>query len=156
MQSVPKAHHCSSWLEEEIYHEGSWTFFDDGGSIKSCSDHAFAAMHKSFFCNFRPGLQKSSKAVKLRFLRTCVCTVASFRWSRWPFTRTNADKLDALQRRFLYLLFPVRPCSHEPIQDFYTRRHPAASQIASSSGKWSQLWASDLQNWDADVHRQKA
>ena len=79
-------------------------FLDDDGSIKSCSDHAFAAMHKSFSSNFRPGLQKSSKAVKLRFLRTCVCTVASFRWSRWPFTRTNADKLDALQRTFQHAL----------------------------------------------------
>ena len=128
-------------------------FLDDDGSIKTCSDHAFAAMTKAFYSNFKPGLHKSSKAVKLKFLRTCVCTVARFRWSRWPFTRTNADKLDALQRRFLYSLFPMSPRSHEPIQDFYTRRHRAASIIAGSSGKWSQLWASDLNNWDAHVHR---
>ena len=108
-------------------------------------------MTKSFFGNLTPGLRRSSKSVKLRFLKSCVCTIPRFRWSRWPFTRTVAQNLDALQRKFSYSLFP--PHIDEPLQEFYVRRHVVAGRLASSVGKWSKLWASDVSKWHAHVNR---
>ena len=128
-------------------------YLDDDGGTRSCSQHAFAAMTKAFFGNLKPGLLKSAKAAKLRFLSTCVCTIARGRWSRWPFTHTLASRVDALQRKILYSLFPLKPYSHESLQSFYERRHRAAGHLASSAGRWSQLWAADLKNWHAHVDR---
>ena len=126
---------------------------DNDGSVKSCSDYAMSAMCKAFYGNLRPSLKNASKETKIRFLRTCVCSISKFRWPRWPFTRTLADKLDACQRRFLYNLFPMSPYPHEMMQDFFARRHRAASRLACSSGKWSKLWARDVLSWHAHVQR---
>jgi hypothetical protein len=126
---------------------------DNDGSVKSCSEYAMSAMCKAFFGNLRPSLQNTSQGTKLRFLSTCVASVSKFRWARWPFTRNLADKLDACQRRFLYHLFPMSPYPHELVHDFYTRRHLAASRIACSSGKWSELWAHDICTWHAHIQR---
>jgi len=126
---------------------------DNDGSVKSCSDYAISAMCKAFYANLRPSLKNASKETKLRFLHTCVCSISKFRWPRWPFTRTLADKLDACQRRFLYHLFPTSPYPQELMQDFFPRRHRAASRLACASGKWSELWAKDVLSWQAHVQR---
>ena len=115
--------------------------------------HAFAAVVRAFFGNLKPGLLKSSKAAKLRFLKSSVVSISRFRWSRWPYTRTTAAKLDAVQRRFLYSLFPVRPHRDEPLQEFFERRHRVAGRLATSTGRWSELWATDMTNWHAHVNR---
>ena len=93
-------------------------FLDDDGGTNPCAQHAFAAMAKAFFGNLTPELQRSSKAVKLRFLRSCVAAIPRFRWSRWLFTAALSEKLDACQRRFLYNLFPVRPRSDGSLDTF--------------------------------------
>lgn len=126
---------------------------DNDGSAKSCSEYAMSAMCKAFYANLRPSLQKASKETKLRFLCTSVRSISKFRWTRWPYTRTLADKLDACQRRFLYHLFPLSPHPQESMQDFFPRRHRAASRLACSSGKWSELWAEDVLRWHAHIHR---
>ena len=81
---------------------------DDGRGVRSCTGYVFAVMIKAFFGNTTRGLLKSSHAAKLRFLRTAICAIARFRWTRWPYTLSLAIRIDALQRRFLYRLFPVR------------------------------------------------
>ena len=126
---------------------------DDDGGVGTCSKNALAAMGKAFYANFTFGLQRSSRAAKLRFLRTCLCSIARFRWSRWPFTTGLAKKLDAFQRRFLYRLFPTHRHHDEPIDEFFARRHRLAAREAQRSGKWSLIWCQDLQNWHAHVER---
>ena len=126
---------------------------DEAGSSRTCSTHALTAMSKAFFANLSPGLRTSSMATKLRFLRSCICTIAKFRWARWPYTVTLASKLDASQRRFLYSLFPISPASNESLEDFFARRHRTAARLASSTGKWSDMWAADLSSWHSHVVR---
>ena len=91
--------------------------------------------------------------MKLRFLNTCVCTVARFRWSRWPYTKVLADRLDSIQRRCIYSLFPLRRLPHEELTDFFSRRHRTAARNLGPTGKWSRLWESDLINCKAHVDR---
>ena len=113
----------------------------------------FSPQWIEFFANSSRGLLASSRAAKLRFLHTSLCTIARFRWSRWPYTHFLARQLDAHQRKFLYRLFPVRPGPDEPMHAFYQRRHRAACRLAGSIGKWSDLWATDLRKWRAHVKR---
>ena len=54
---------------------------------------------------------------------------------------------------FVYKLFPSSPHTDERIEDFFARRHRAASHQARSSGRWSGLWVNDLQSWHAHVER---
>ena len=126
---------------------------DDDGGTSSCSRGAIASMKRAFYGNLTPGLRRSGKAAKLRFLDSSVRSIARFRWPRWPFTRELADKLDACQRKFLYALFPVQPRLDEQIDEFFARRHRAASRLASASGRWSTIWLGDLRKWHAHVQR---
>ena len=126
---------------------------DDDGSVRSCSRHVFAATSGSFWGNASKGLLKSSRAAKLRFLCTSMCTIARFRCSRWPYTRSLAKRLDAEQRRYLYRLFPVKPHPGETIDNFYHRRHLTTCRLAQRVGKWSEMWASDVVKWRDHVRR---
>ena len=108
---------------------------------------------QSFLWKSQASLKKSSKSVKMRFMRTSVTSICKFRWPRWPYTCTLANKLDACQRRLLYSLFPITRNAEEDIYDFFSRRHCAAARLANSSGKWSSLWAQDVLSWHDHVHR---
>lgn len=128
-------------------------YLDDDDSVKSCAQHAIAGMTRVFYGNLSPGLLKSSEVAKMKFLKTCLCSIPRCRWSRWPFTQTLANKLDACQRRFLYSLFPVKLFCDEMLPAFYARRHRTASHLACATGRWSDLWARDVCKWHSHVQR---
>ena len=153
MQGLPEAHLGTLIMDKKPTMRVLGHQLDDDGGTWSCSTHRVAAMNRAFFGTVTPGLWRSDKVAKLWFLQSSVCAIARFWWSRWPYTRELANKLDACQRKFLYSLFPVQPNRDEPIDFFFARRHCIASRIASSSGKWSVLWAADLQKWSSHVHR---
>ena len=80
-------------------------------------------------------------------------TIASFRWSRWPYTKTYGVKLDALQRKFLTALMQIKNKPGEPYDAFVQRRHISGGHLATACGRWSQAWASSVTSWDAHVQR---
>ena len=80
-------------------------------------------------------------------------TIASFRWSRWPYTKTYGAKLDALQRKFLTSLMQIKCKPGEPYDAFVQRRHISGGHLARACGRWSQAWASSVISWNAHVHR---
>ena len=126
---------------------------DDDGGIGSCFSACTAAMSRSFYANLTAGLFRASRAAKYRFLSSCVRTIAHFRWSRWPFTKTYAAKLDGLQRKFLTALMQIRPNVGEPYDAFVQRRHITGGHLASACGRWSRAWAHSVITWDAHVRR---
>ena len=110
-------------------------------------------MSKSFYANLTSGLLRASKAAKFRFLTSCVRTIASSRWSRWPYTKSYAAKLDALQRKFLTALMQIKKRPDEPYDAFVQRRHITGGHLASGCGRWSRAWASSVISWNAHVQR---
>ena len=126
---------------------------DDDGDISSCFRASSAAMCRSFCANVNSGLLRASRPAKYRFLNSCVRTIASFRWPRWPFIKSYAAKLDALQRKFLTSLMQIKIKPDEPYDAFVQRRHISGGHLASACGRWSQCWANSVVSWDAHVQR---
>ena len=126
---------------------------DDDGGIRSCFQTSTAAMTKSFYANLTAGLLRAPAAAKYQFLNTCVRTVGSFRWSRWPYAKTYAAKLDRLQRTFLTSLMQIKRRSGESHDAFTQRRHLLGGRLATACGRWSAAWAASVVSWDAHVRR---
>ena len=74
-------------------------------------------MLRCFYGNLSRGLRQAGDDAKFRFPHSSVGSVASFRWSRWPFQKTYANKLDALQRKMLAGVFEIKPRPEEPYLD---------------------------------------
>jgi hypothetical protein len=126
---------------------------DDDAGIGSCFNACAAAMCRSFYANLTAGILRAPKAAKYKFVTSCVRTIASFRWSRWPFAKSYAIKLDSLQRKFLTSVMQVKPNSGEPYDAFVQRRHIIGGHLASACGRWSHAWARSVISWDAHVQR---
>ncbi|CAK0900901.1 unnamed protein product [Prorocentrum cordatum] len=81
---------------------------DDDGGLRTCFQKSAAAMAKSFYANLTAGLLRAPISAKYRVMNTCVRSVGSFCWSRWPYVKTYAAKLDRLQRTFFTSLMQVK------------------------------------------------
>ena len=79
--------------------------------------------------------------------------IFSYRFSRWPWTKTIADRLDSAQSHMVSLLNPVCPKPGETEQNFFTRRRLIAGRLATSSGRWSHYWAQAICKWQRHVLR---
>ena len=100
------------------------------------------------------GLLASTEKTKLRFLNTCIASIPAFRWARWAYQGSYADRLDRLQRCMISTLMQCKPKANEPFEDFHTRRHLYCGRLASKYGRWSEQWAQSLCKWRAHVERQ--
>ena len=100
-----------------------------------------------------PGLLKCSLWRRLLFLQSSVLPIFRYKFSRWPWSKTIAGKLDAAQTHMIALLNPLPRWTGESDQDFLTRRSLAAGRLATSSGRWSHHWASAVCSWEAHVNR---
>lgn len=110
---------------------------DDDAGISSCFSACFAAMCQPFYSKLTSGLLRASEAARYRVLNSCVRTVASFRSSRWHYTKSYASKLDALQRKLLTTLMQVPRLLGEPYDAFVQRRHVIGGHFATKCGRWS-------------------
>jgi hypothetical protein len=126
---------------------------DENGGIKSCFSQTIGAMWRSFFGNYGKGLRKCTKVAKMRFLRSSISPIASFRWARWPYQVTYASKLDTVQRQMIGMMMGIRPRPHEDAQDFTRRRRLTTGHVASRHGRWSAAWRDSLMSWHAHVTR---
>ena len=126
---------------------------DNDGGISSSFSEVTSAMYRSFYGNLNSGLKHASKQAKFRFLRSSVQSVASFRWARWPFQVSYADRLDRVQRDMLAAAFDVRPLPEEPLDAFVQRRRIRTGHLASQCGRWSQAWARSVISWDDHLAR---
>ena len=123
------------------------------GSIENDFKHAKASMWGAFWANFRPGLRKAPSRAKLRFIQTCIKPVAAFKWSRWPWQKTYATRLDQTQSHMLALLFPCAPLPGESDNDYFRRRSLRTGRLATKMGRWSTQWAQSVRNWHAHCAR---
>ena len=126
---------------------------DDDAGISSCFKKTSASMLRCFYSNLSTGLQRASGPAKFCFLRSCVQSVAQFRWSRWPFQRSYAGRLDASKRKMLAGLLRITPHDGEPYAAFVQRRHLQSGRLATQCGRFSHAWAESLKAWNDHVTR---
>ena len=126
---------------------------DYDGSISTCLGFTIRSMWKAFWGNHTQGLISSPMPCKLRFLQGAIQSIASFRWSRWPFQKSAADKLDGVQRKMIYILARVRPRPTEDVAAFVQRRRSVAGGFIGTAGKWSLAWGQSLKSWYDHVDR---
>ena len=110
-------------------------------------------MWRCFFGNYSAGVKGSRTKAKMRFLRSSVSSIPSFRWARWPFQATYQKALDSIQRHMIGILMGWRPAPHEPFEQFRRRRHNISSRLAARHGKWGSAWAKDVSTWGDHVCR---
>ena len=81
--------------------------------------------------------------------------VAKFAWklSRWPFQKTVAVELDALQCRMVCYLLKCPRLAHESIDSYCRRRARDARNLCKQVGFWSELWAKRVVDWNDHVQR---
>ena len=89
----------------------------------------------------------------MRFLNTCISSIAAFRWSRWPFQKGYAAKLDRVQRKMIGSLLQIRPRPTEAYGDYVLRRQQYCGRQASTYGRWSHCWAKSVCDWNGHVLR---
>ena len=110
-------------------------------------------MQQSFFGNLSKGVKHASTTAKFRFMRSSIQTIAEFRWSRWPYQKSYADRLDATQRKMLGTLFDFRPRNGEPYDALVQLRHRETGRLATKCGRWSTKWAQGVISWNDHLRR---
>ena len=130
---------------------GHWVSND--GSFQRCLTETCAAMLRAFWGNMSTGLFRASEHTKLKFMKTCILTIASSRWARWTYRAGAAETLDSLQRKLVAILCNIRPDVDEPFDAYCERRKRKATKIARRHGLWSHLWANSIVSWHDHVMR---
>jgi hypothetical protein len=75
------------------------------------------------------------------------------RWVGWPFAKTLAGRLDALQNRLIGALLNVPMLSTEDLPRYVRRRAHLACSFSAAQGLWSTRWAADIKKWDCHCRR---
>ena len=109
----------------------------------------------SYFCNAHEGLKRASLKAQMRFLNGSLKSVMGFKWSRWPFQKSYAQRVDRLQRTLIGCIRPVRPFAGESADAYFLRRGRVCGRIASEAGTWSACWARHVVTWDDHVTRNR-
>ena len=86
----------------------------------------------------------------------CVCTVvAKFPWklSRWPFQKTIAVKLDALQCKIVCYLIKFKWIPSESLDAYCRRRATHVRNLCQELSSWSELRAKRVIDWSDHIQR---
>ena len=118
-----------------------------------CVTQSIQKAHASMALNLGPGLRKSSRASKLRFMKQSVMSLMSWKWGAWPFLKSTAETLDSLQRCLVALLWRVEERPGEPFVEKQDRQRQDTTQVCDDMGWWSGLWARDVVRWHNHCQR---
>lgn len=108
---------------------------------------------RAYWANASASLRNCSDKAQARFMNSSLRTIAGFRWSRWPYQKSYADRLDCLQRHLISCMQPLVPQPGESQETYARRRRLKASGVARRWGRWSKLWAQDTVSWDSHISR---
>ena len=123
------------------------------GTISHDFEQTVKSVWASFWKSYGEALKRGSDKAQRHFMRSSLQSIASFRWSRWPFQKVYAKKLDSLQRHLISCMRPTAPLTNEDASSYFRRRSLASGRVAESWGKWSLHWARDVMKWDAHITR---
>ena len=134
---------------------GHWV--SNTGSINHCFAQTIASAWRSFWANVgRNAFKRFSLALKKKRLSTMVFPIISFRCTRWPWTKTRARRLDAVQRKMIYIVLGIQKYATESPSEFAIRKNRFVSREIGKEDKWSVLWAKRVVSWSEHVSRNTA
>ncbi len=101
------------------------------------------------------GAKASSLAplLKIRLLYRSVLAKIEWKLSRWPFQKSIALELDALQSRMCSFLLPCEKLPTDDIDSYCRRRHRNANSLCNDVGLWSLVWCHRVVAWHDHIHR---
>ena len=84
--------------------------------------------------------------------------LASFSWQigRWPYQKTIAVEMDALQNRMVAIIQRLPRHSEDSIESWWRRRCRQARLTCARIGNWSILWAKRVLAWHKHVQREES
>ena len=127
------------------------------GSIVPCFDRVVSACWRAFWKNLsKPVAGQLALSLKMSVFSRCVTSVLTFRLARWPFTISNAKRLNAIQRRMIKIMSPLPRLSGETDVLYNSRCARAVTDIQHSMVPWGVLWASHNVNWASHILRDTA
>ena len=103
-------------------------------------------------CGSRAG-RSFGAPLKVKLLQRSVLAFFQWKLSRWPFQKTIAIEIDALQCQMLAIIMQLPRSIHESIDQYCRRRRREARNLASECCFWSTLWARRVIKWDEHVQR---
>ena len=83
----------------------------------------------------------------------CVRPIGAFRWARWPYQSSYAQRLDRVQRKMIGHLVHVKPGPGETAEEFHNRRQLICTKLATATGRWSKDWAKSIGSWQQHMVR---
>ena len=118
------------------------------GSVRACFYATKRACWNAFFHHLS---SKKSRRVpiqhKLKLLQRVILPIVAYRCTRWPYQKTYAKELDALQTKMIAVLTPEVRWPDEELGMYIKRRNQMASRLAGGLGRWSRVWAKRVINW---------
>ena len=85
-------------------------------------------------------------------LRTVFCTV-NWKFSRWPFQKTVAVEMDAMQVNMVSMISRVPKNDSEDWVTWVRRRRRLARNVCGRIGFWSEAWAKRTIEWHEHIQR---
>ena len=89
----------------------------------------------------------------MRWLKSCVLVSFAFELTSWPYNPATAKRLDNLQVHCVEHLVGCSFIANESTSQYFDRRSKIAGRIVSTSGRWSQTWATRIRAWHRHVQR---
>ena len=114
-------------------------------------------MWGAFYANFGgPAIKKAPVSRKMKCIERCVRPMMSYRCSIWPPQKQIAKEMDAVQRKMIAIVCPIRRGPGEDSEQYARRKGRQASGLAREAGTWSDHWFKKALAWDEHVHRSRS
>jgi len=122
--------------------------------IEACFQRAFQNAWKAFFANCcSRDAARFPVSARINLIKRSVEPVLRFRWTRWPFRKDHANKLDSMQRKMLCIISGIKPNGVESAEAFIHRRGRSVARLQRSIGSWGNAWAKALLLWDEPLQK---
>ena len=122
--------------------------------IEFCFRTTCQSAWKAFFANCCcKDASRLPATVKISILKRAVEPVLRFRWTRWPFRKDHARRLETIQKQMLCIVSGIRPDADEEPAQFVRRRGRAVGELQRQMGSWASTWAFALISWMQHLER---
>ena len=128
-----------------------WTFYSNG-SFADAWVQVRGKLWRAYHSQFRrPGTAQVGFCRKIAVLDRVVARVLLRAVEPWPFSRSMASQIDALQKHMVACLLRLPKNPGEAVKDYMRRRARFAGSVIGTP--WSELWARNVVSWDAHLLR---
>ena len=129
-------------------------FVQYNGSVEICFKNAVNNAWRSFWGNVgKAHFKKFGVSIRLARIKRLVFPVVSYRFVRWPFSKTRAARLDRVQSEMTAIVLGIRKLEGETPQAYAHRRNTHVRNAIPCTDRWSTVWAQRILSWHRHVLR---